>query len=222
MRNAERTRSKILDAARRILARDGFAGLGVNALASEAGVGKPLVYRYFGDMEGVAAAMVEASQAKDAVGAGTALLSAISAGDSEQAIDALMRYGRGLAGDRARRDLIAWSLAAPDGPASEAEGEAIGANKRMPAPGHAPGAQINPAFGPAFDPTGAVNAADTTDRAAIMAILQAAIAFLLVCRDRRGTWAGMPLREPRHLARLERAAAAIISATFSAPEVVNK
>jgi len=40
----------ILDAVARVLTRDGVPGLGVNAIAKEAGVGKPLIYRYFGGM----------------------------------------------------------------------------------------------------------------------------------------------------------------------------
>jgi len=49
-RDAEATRQNILDAVGRVLARDGFAGLGINAIAKEAGIGKPLIYRYFGGM----------------------------------------------------------------------------------------------------------------------------------------------------------------------------
>ncbi|MFN3230553.1 MAG: TetR/AcrR family transcriptional regulator [Alphaproteobacteria bacterium] len=49
-RDAEATRQNILDAVGRVLARDGFSGLGVNAIAKEAGIGKPLIYRYFGGL----------------------------------------------------------------------------------------------------------------------------------------------------------------------------
>lgn len=41
---------EILDAVERVLTRDGIPGLGVNAIAKEAGVGKPLIYRYFGGL----------------------------------------------------------------------------------------------------------------------------------------------------------------------------
>ncbi|XOV74734.1 MAG: TetR/AcrR family transcriptional regulator [Phycisphaerales bacterium] len=34
-----------------LLARDGFQGMGVNALAREAGVDKVLIYRYFGSLD---------------------------------------------------------------------------------------------------------------------------------------------------------------------------
>lgn len=50
-RDRESTRRRILDATGRVLARDGFRGLGVNAVAREAGADKVLIYRYFGGIE---------------------------------------------------------------------------------------------------------------------------------------------------------------------------
>ncbi|WP_293550988.1 TetR/AcrR family transcriptional regulator [Parvibaculum sp.] len=49
----------VLDAIGRIILRDGLSGVGVNALAREAGVDKVLIYRYFGDLDGVYAAFAE-------------------------------------------------------------------------------------------------------------------------------------------------------------------
>lgn len=56
-RNREETEALLVDAAARVLARDGLTGFGVNAIAREAGADKVLVYRYFGDLEGLAAAL---------------------------------------------------------------------------------------------------------------------------------------------------------------------
>lgn len=50
-RNAQATRSLILEAVTRLLLREGFGSLGVNAVAREAGVDKVLIYRYFGGMD---------------------------------------------------------------------------------------------------------------------------------------------------------------------------
>lgn len=50
-RDAEATRARILEAVGSLLAREGFAALGVNAVAREAGVDKVLIYRYFGGMD---------------------------------------------------------------------------------------------------------------------------------------------------------------------------
>jgi AcrR family transcriptional regulator len=49
-RDSEVTKRNILNAVGRVLERDGFRGLGINAVAKEAKVGKPLIYRYFGGM----------------------------------------------------------------------------------------------------------------------------------------------------------------------------
>lgn len=59
LRNATTTREAILDAVERVLLRDGFAGLGVNAVAREAGFSKVLIYRYFGSWEGLLGAFAE-------------------------------------------------------------------------------------------------------------------------------------------------------------------
>ena len=49
-RNRAETAARILAAVGEVLARDGFGGLGVNAVAKQAGVDKVLLYRYFGGM----------------------------------------------------------------------------------------------------------------------------------------------------------------------------
>ena len=49
-RDSETTRKRILEAVGRLLAREGFQGVGINAVAREAGVDKVLIYRYFGGL----------------------------------------------------------------------------------------------------------------------------------------------------------------------------
>jgi AcrR family transcriptional regulator len=58
-RDPEETRVRILDALGRIILRDGLGAVGVNLLAREAGADKVLIYRYFGDLDGVYAAFAE-------------------------------------------------------------------------------------------------------------------------------------------------------------------
>ncbi|MBN1332794.1 MAG: TetR/AcrR family transcriptional regulator [Synergistales bacterium] len=53
MRNKEDTKKNLLASLDRILKERGFEGLGINAVAREAGVSKMLIYRYFGNMEGL-------------------------------------------------------------------------------------------------------------------------------------------------------------------------
>jgi AcrR family transcriptional regulator len=49
-RDRAATEERILAAVGEVLARDGFAAIGVNAIAREAGVDKVLIYRYFGGL----------------------------------------------------------------------------------------------------------------------------------------------------------------------------
>jgi AcrR family transcriptional regulator len=49
-RDKEETKGRILAALGRVLAEKGFLNVGINAVASEAGVDKVLIYRYFGGL----------------------------------------------------------------------------------------------------------------------------------------------------------------------------
>ena len=55
-RNSDAMRARVLAAVAKMIVRDGLSAIGVNALAREAGCDKVLIYRYFGDLEGVWAA----------------------------------------------------------------------------------------------------------------------------------------------------------------------
>lgn len=52
-RNPAAVRARVLAALSAMILRDGLSRVGVNALAREAGCDKVLIYRYFGDLEGV-------------------------------------------------------------------------------------------------------------------------------------------------------------------------
>jgi AcrR family transcriptional regulator len=49
-RGAEGTKERLVEAAERVLVRDGHRSVGVNAVAAECGVDKVLIYRYFGGL----------------------------------------------------------------------------------------------------------------------------------------------------------------------------
>lgn len=55
----EETERRLVAAFDRVWSRDGIQGLGVNAVLKEAGVGKALLYRYFGDFVGLARAWAQ-------------------------------------------------------------------------------------------------------------------------------------------------------------------
>ena len=52
-RNREATRRLLIEAVGELLAEKGFTGLGINAVARQAGVDKVLIYRYFGGLPGL-------------------------------------------------------------------------------------------------------------------------------------------------------------------------
>lgn len=53
-RDRQSTEENIVRAFEAVMLREGVEGLGVNAVAQEAGVNKVLIYRYFGDLPGLA------------------------------------------------------------------------------------------------------------------------------------------------------------------------
>jgi AcrR family transcriptional regulator len=61
-RDPEETKARILDALARIILRDGLSAVGINALAREAKCDKVLIYRYFGDLDGVYAAFASSRE----------------------------------------------------------------------------------------------------------------------------------------------------------------
>lgn len=52
-RDRESTRQRLIETVGKMLARDGFKAIGVNAVAKEAGVDKVLIYRYFDGLPGL-------------------------------------------------------------------------------------------------------------------------------------------------------------------------
>ena len=56
LRDKQITSRRLISAVGSLLAKKGFKGMGVNAVAREAGVDKVLIYRYFGGLEGLIAA----------------------------------------------------------------------------------------------------------------------------------------------------------------------
>lgn len=107
-RDREATEQRFIAAAARVIARDGAAGLGVNAIAAEAGADKKLIYRYFGGLDG----LLEAMGANTALWIGDTL--AASKGDYGQRMIAVFKaYAANLRGDAVLQKLLAWELAAP-------------------------------------------------------------------------------------------------------------
>lgn len=107
-RDREATEQRFIEAAARVIARDGAAGLGVNAIAAEAGADKKLIYRYFGGLDG----LLEAMGANTAVWIGDAL-SAPKGDYGERMAAVFAAYAANLRADPVLQKLLAWELAGP-------------------------------------------------------------------------------------------------------------
>lgn len=57
-RDREATEKRLLDTIGQMVAEQGFEKIGINAVATESGVSKILIYRYFGSVEGLMAAYI--------------------------------------------------------------------------------------------------------------------------------------------------------------------
>lgn len=60
--DAVRNRARVLDAAMRVAARDGASNLTMDAVATEASVGKGTVFRHFGDRTGLLTALLDRAE----------------------------------------------------------------------------------------------------------------------------------------------------------------
>ncbi len=173
-RNRTETEARILAAARRIIAREGFRGLGIVAVGTEAGCDKKLVTRYFGDLEG----LVTALGGELGLWLGAAE-SAAPEGDYADRLGALLdAYGASLRADPVLQQALAWELVAPT-PAMQALDAARS---------RAVGAWMAAARGDARPPPG-------VDAPAVNAVLLAALHYLTLREGSLGGFAGLALDE---------------------------
>jgi AcrR family transcriptional regulator len=109
-RNRQTTEGDLLEAVGTLLTRDGFASLGVNAVAREAGVDKVLIYRYFNGMPGLLRAFAESDvfwpSIEEIIGEGSSDLRTMAT--SERWATGLVRYARALRTRPVTREVLAW------------------------------------------------------------------------------------------------------------------
>lgn len=196
-RNRSATRERILGAVGNLLAREGFSGLGVNAVAREAGVDKVLIYRYFGGIEALldiwgreALAASSAASAPDA-GAGDA---------ASRASAALLGFARAAREHPQALEVMRWELV---------EDNAL--TRRL--------AELREAAGFADLARLGVDEARASDvdLPAVGAVLSAGLLHLALRARTAPRWLGVPLRTRPGWARLERAAARLVRAVLTAP-----
>lgn len=196
-RNRDATRERILSAVGTLLAREGFSGLGVNAVAREAGIDKVLIYRYFGGIEAlldtwgrVALSESSAARTPDA-----------HAGDAvSRASAALLGFARAAREHPQTLEVMRWELV---------EDNAL--TRRL--------AELRESAGfAALDGLGVEEArAREVDLPAVAAVLSAGLLHLALRARTAPRWLGVPLRTRQGWARLERAAALLVRAALTAP-----
>jgi AcrR family transcriptional regulator len=105
--SAEARREHLLDAAKELVAEDGFHGVSIEAVARRAGITRPIVYRHFADLVTLLDALVERETLRALM-----QLREILPGDASDLIAALDGYLRAV-----RSDPVTWQLVlvAPEG-----------------------------------------------------------------------------------------------------------
>lgn len=199
-RNRVATERSLVEAAKSVLAEEGFQSFGVNAIARRAGCDKQLIYRYFAGLEGLA----------DAIGADLATtladdLEPLSKAAkpktySELMLALVLGFLERLRSDRIMQQIIAWELAAP----SPLVARMVAARgQRLATWMHAMrGALVPP---------------DGLDAAAINAILIASAQHLVLSAAATGVFASVTLETDADWARMRHALRAVVEAIYRIP-----
>jgi AcrR family transcriptional regulator len=187
----ESTRARILDAAERLIASDGFGALGVNAVAAAAGIDTVLISRYFDGLPGVLGALARERrlwpEAEEVAREEGSLADAIRS--------AMIEHGRELRDRPLTRAALAWELAGGSplttelAKAREAEYERLlaGLRERFRFPPYA-------------------------DVPALAAVLSAAVTYLALHSADGGSWHGMELGTEAGWRRIEKTIGTIVRA----------
>ena len=106
----EDTEGRLLAAFETVWNRDGVQGLGVNAVLKEAGVGKSLLYRYFGNFAGLARAWAQRESFLPRPGGKDTVVDNPAISQAERHVRAAMGYARALRSRPRTRELLAVEL----------------------------------------------------------------------------------------------------------------
>jgi AcrR family transcriptional regulator len=196
-RDRDATARGIVEAAKLVLAEDGFQSFGVNAIARRAGCDKQLIYRYFGGLDGVA----------DAIGADLAEelrieLTPLSTASPPETYAALMeRLAFGwlelLKGNRVMQQITAWEAAMPSPLVT----------RMIEARSHRLTRWMHEMRGDLVPPA-------DIDAPATNALIIASIQQLVLSSTATGEFAGMPLRSDENWSRVKAALSALIHAIY--------
>ncbi len=199
-RNRAATEARIRDAVGRVLARDGFAGLGVGAVAKEAGVDKVLIYRYFGGLPELLRSFGEQSDVWPSVeefaGGSPDDLRALA--DGERLSQILKSYGRQIRARPITLEILAWELIEQNELTEVLNERRVAVSDEM------------------VDVLGETEADSTPDLQAIYALLGAGQLLLALWARRRPTYGGVGIRTETEIERIEAAMDWLLSTVDSA------
>jgi AcrR family transcriptional regulator len=192
-RDVEATKRRLLDAVGAILARDGFAQLGVNAVAQEARTDKALIYRYFGGFGPLLEAYAESAAfwptTEEMAGGPLDQLTALPLAARVEQI--VRSYIRQLRMRPLTQEILAWELYERNEVTIKLEDvrERRGLALMMSLAGDLP---------------------PTVDLAAVSAVLAGGVHYLLLRARRIRVFNGIDLRTDEGWSRLEAAARAMV------------
>jgi AcrR family transcriptional regulator len=194
-RDRESAERAILQAAKDVLADEGFQGFGVNAIARAAGYDKQLVYRYFGGVDG----LIDAIGADLAHWWGRQLDAPPTPAKTYGELMLALALGLldALRGDRLVQKIAAWEIC--DASPQVARLNAA-RSKAMVTWMAAQRGQLKPPEG--------------VDAPAINAVLIAAVQHLVLASATAGHFAGAPLKTEAHWNRIRAAVTALIAAVY--------
>lgn len=193
--DAAATMQCILDATVKLLAESGFTALGINAVASAAGVDKQLIYYHFGGLDGVVRKLGERLE----LWLGAPLEPRPGEPYGQAVHRLLTEYGTALRGNALVLRLLAWELVEPTDALKELEITRSGAM--------VPWVQkLRAAAGPV---------PDGIDAPAVNAVLLAGLHYLALREQSVGSFAGVDLSTPEGAQRIASAVRLITERTYA-------
>ena len=180
IRDRSATEKAILNAAKALLAEEGFQNFGINAVARRAGCDKQLIYRYYGGLNGLVEAIGAdlGTWVKDRIPEDTGGMFLLTYGDLMERLSLL--FLEALRDDPLMRRIVAWEVSENTEQVrrlSEARSKALSV-------------WLDRMRGSLTPPKG-------VDTAAVNAILFAAIQHLVLSAAAGGQCAGLPLKNAK-------------------------
>jgi len=191
------SKKRISETAVRLLTEKGFTGLGINALATAAGVDKQLIYYHFGGLEGVIRQLGQ----ELTLWLGTPLQPVAGEPYDQAAYRLLMEYVGALRKNPLVLRLLAWELVEPSEVLSELERTRSAAMAGWVNALRAAAQPVPPGV----------------DAPAINAVLIAALHYLTLREQSVGSFVGVEIKSPEGRARIAKAIETLTRGVYGTP-----